>query len=336
MMSSTIVPTPISCRPAVAGGAVLLGVLFSTVASAQPQQGAPGVPQPQVRDRAFLGLQTEDIGDPAEKKGIRVSYIFPHSAAATMGFQLGDEVVALNDVFIDNRAGFIKEVRNNNINGKLRFLIRRSGESMKLTGKIGSYRKTMEAYQGELRKQYAGKPLPTPPSALWWNAKTSAWEEKDHAAAFAGTKDKVSIVFCIDDCKFCMQKKLTKLATMQRVLKQSQADAPVAFVGYFYADGRPLDAAKKAAETVLKSTPLDFPFALTFYPEGSKPDRDRQALLHMHGVSVLNHKGTVDFLQVFGEPEREFFEAYKKALTAITPPSGSGTAPTPPKPGKGS
>ena len=137
-------PPPLQLCAVVLALAALPGftptMAFTPTTMAQPVQQQPR----QAPDRAFLGLETEEFGTGGKVEGIKVVYIYPFSAASEMGFQLGDVVFALNDVIIPDRKTFVREVRRNNIGGKLRFLVTRGTERIKIQGKIGSYRKTME------------------------------------------------------------------------------------------------------------------------------------------------------------------------------------------------
>ena len=286
---------------------------FSRAARAQEPQPQPQ-PQPRAaNDRAFLGLQTEDAGKPGD--GVRVVYVFPHSAAEEMGFRIGDRVIALNDVLIDDRVTFAREVGNNNIGGTLRFLFEREGESLKVNGKIGSYVKTMNAYQEDLRKEHAGKPLPKPPAAIWWNVESKEWDAGVDAEST--TDGKLAVVFSIDDCPFCVGRKLPTMIQMQRILAQTSPDAPVAFKGYFYFEGKSPEESREAAAAVLEKNPVGFPVAVAYYPKDAEPERRKQALLHHHGAAIVGLDGKVTFLQIIGAPEQEFLAAYQKGLAAL-------------------
>jgi hypothetical protein len=175
-----------------------------------------------------------------------------------------------------------------------------------------------------------GKPLPELPGALWWNVASRKWEEGQRGwARFAG---KVTVVFSFDDCPTCKEARLRKLSQMQRIVVSTAPKAPLDMVGIFF-DERPGRSGKeanlKSAEALFDEIPPSFPTGVAFYPGGEVPGEalSSQVIIHQHGTAILDTKGLVTFIQIVGVPEREFFEAYQKALQqtgAWPPPSAKG------------
>lgn len=280
--------------------------VFPPPASAQKQAPA--------EDHAFLGLQTESKIAADPKSGLVVTYIYPGSAAKEIGFQVGDEIRTLNDLFILDRDTFIKELRKENVNAKLRFLIKREGQEVNLQGRIGSYRKTMTAYQDVVRKEMEGKPFPSFPGLIWWNPKTKEWDEK--LSEMGALEGKLSVVFSF--CSGCRKTKLDRISQMKTVLTTTGEKLPVAFAGIFHMKPSKAEDMKAAAE-ILTATPPVIPIAVAFYP-GDKPTpemRNRQVLMENHGVLILDTKGNVKYVQFVDEPEQEFFLAWQKSLEEL-------------------
>lgn len=285
-------------------------VLVFSSAAARAQQQAPGL------DHAFLGLQTEPKSAADPKGGLVVNYIYPGSAAKEIGFQVGDEIRTLNDLLIFDQETFVKELRKENINAKLRITILRGGQEAKLQGRIGSYQKTMSAYQDILRKEMEGKPLPPLPGAVWWNPQTKSWDEKLNG--MDSLQGKLAVVFSFDDCEYCKKKKLERISQMKNVLASTGDKVPVGFAGIFYAS-QTKEKNLKAAADLLTASPPVIPIAVAYYP-GDKPpqeSRDKQALIQNHGLAILDVKGNIKYLQVIGEPDQDFWQVYQKALEEL-------------------
>ncbi len=296
---------------------------LSATTRGQAQQAGPV-------ERPFLGLQTELKNPQDLKSGVIVAYIWPLSAAKEMGFQIGDEIRTLNDVLITDPESFSKEVQKENVNAKLRFQIRRSGEHRKIEGRIGSREKTMKAYQESVRKELAGKPLPPLPGAVWWNPETKNWDEKLDPTA--GLKGKLSVVMSFDDCEVCKEKRYQRLTQMKTLLSKTTGALPLEYLGIFY-DERPGKAGKEAnlktAAALFTSSPPAVPIAVAFYP-GDKPtpaDREKQVLIHNHGVAILNTSGNVEFIQTLGVPDQDFGVAFQKAIQSLVEKAPETTKP---------
>jgi hypothetical protein len=237
-----------------------------------------------------------------------------------MDFKVGDEVVAINDVLTTDQEVFVNEVRKERIGTTLRFLVRRDGQTLKVNGKIGSYNKTMVALQDAARKERIGKPLPPPPAALWWNAATAVWEEKP--GALADLKDKLAVVISFDNCGFCKEEKVKKVAAMKSALQQTAAGAPLAFTGFFFNEARTRDECLKDARELLQAVPVNFPVAVTYFPSPPAPEAKReQVLLTQHGVAILEPKGTVVYLQTYGTLGPDFLAAFQNAARGL--PAGA-------------
>ena len=287
----------------------LLPLILSTPLSGQQLNPA--------EDHPFLGLKTEpkSAGDP--KSGLVVTYIYPASAAKEIGFQPGDEIRTLNDLLIFDQGTFINELRKENVNAKIRLVISRGGQEVKLQGRIGSYQKTMSAYQEILRKEMAGKPLPPLPGAVWWNPQTKGWDEKPNEAG--SLQGRLSVVFSFDDCASCKKKKLERISQMKSVLDSAGDKVPVGFAGFFYGFNQTKEKNLKAATDLLTASPPVIPIAVAYYP-GDKPPRDsqeKQFLIENHGVAILDTKGNIKYLQILGEPEQEFWQVYQKGLEEL-------------------
>ncbi len=279
---------------------------------APPEQAAP-------KDFGFLGIQTEPKtpGDP--KGGIVVTYVNPASSAKEMGFQVGDEILTLNDMMVSDRETFVDALRKENVNAKLRFRLRRGGETIPLTGRIGSYVKTMKAFQEMLRKAYVGKPFPELPALTWWDPEAKRWApQRDDWGRLRG---KVAVVFSFDDCPSCTEVLLQRIADTKEALSSAALAGLVTSAGIYY-DERPgkagKDACAKSAEALFLKVQPNFPVAVAHYPEDkvSAQGREKQFLIHNHGVVVLDSKGVVKYLQILGRAGSEFSSAYKAEIAA--------------------
>ena len=76
------------------------------------------------------------------------------------------------------------------------------------------------------------------------------------------------------------------------------------------------DASVKASTAMFTSFPPAIEVAVAYYPDGqpTPEQKDRDVLIHRHGVAILDTKGNVQYIQTLGLPDQEFFRAYKKAL----------------------
>ena len=279
---------------------------------------APGVAQePHAKDRAFLGLETQLKVPGDESSGLVVVYVFPKSAALEMGFQVGDEILTLNDLRVMNPAAWRKELQRENVNAKLRFQIRRKGKVMKVKGRIGSRQQTLSAYQEKVRGETLGKPLPPLPAALWWNTEKKGWEERENGMDFL--RGKVAVVISFDSCKVCRTSRLERIAAMKNRLDTQGKEESIAFAGIFFQAerGRMDKEANLASSTAMfTSFPPSIPVAVAYYPNGqpTPEEKDRDVLIHHHGLAVLDTKGNVQYIQTLGLPDQEFFQAYRKAI----------------------
>ena len=175
----------------------------------------------------------------------------------------------------------------------------------------------MKAYQESIRKELSGKPLPPLPGAAWWNPETKKWDEK--LDPMAGLKGKLSVIMSFDDCEICKEKRYLRLTQMKTLLSKTTGALPLEYVGIFY-DERPGKAGKEAnlktATALIASSPPAVPIAVAFYP-GDKPtpaDREKQVLIHNHGVAILGTSGNVEFIQTLGVPDQDFGVAFQKAI----------------------
>ncbi len=269
----------------------------------------------QATDRAFLGISTEPS---SETGGLRVSYVFPASAAETMGIRIGDHVLLVNDVKVPTPADLSRELRTENVGAKLRLLILRDGKRQRISGKIGSHSKTMQAFQGRRRKALIGKPLPVPPSVTWWNGTTKTWEDKPDA--LKPSKGRISVVFSFDECTVCRTQRLGRFAMMGKLLEQS-APGSIDFRGLYFKEGAAKKASLTAARELFEEIPTTFPVGVASYGDAAPTpeSRLRNVVLHQHGVAILGADGNVAYLQIHGFPENEFYNAFKKLSTPPQP-----------------
>jgi hypothetical protein len=103
------------------------------------------------------GIETETR--PGGEPGVFVAYIHPMSPAKEIGFQIGDELRAVNDVLIATPEAFVKEIRAQNIGAKLRFLIRRGGQDVRVEGRLGATRRRCS-------------PTRRPSVRRWWESRS--------------------------------------------------------------------------------------------------------------------------------------------------------------------
>ncbi len=272
-------------------------------------------------DRAFLGISTESS---SETGGLRITYVFPASAAESMGLRIDDHVLLVNDVRVATPEDLTRELRTENIDAKLRLVVLKDGKRERVSGKLGSYTKTMQKFQDERRKAMIGKPFPAPPSVAWWNVATKSWESK--ADALEPRAGHVTVVFSFDGCQKCQTQRLGRFATMARVLEQSAGATPVDFRGIYFGEGASSEASRTAAQALFEAVPASFPLGFASYGDSAPTpeSRLRNVVLHQHGVAILDTAGNVAYLQIHGVPEAEFYSAFKKVFTAAKP-SGSGT-----------
>ncbi len=282
-------------------------VIAQTPQTAPPQQTAP-------RDRPFLGLQT--IAAENADRGIDVQYVFPGSAAESMGFRIGDRVLALNDVVLRTREGFINELRGENVGATLRFIIQRDGKKQALRGKIGSYTKTMRAYEKVLQSKQLGKPLPKYPPIEWWDAESMSFKKNPQGLETTG---KPAVIFSFDGCPNCRQRRIGKLSAMAQTLEGF--GSPAEFRGIYFVPEPDLDKARAAAKKLYSGLKTTIPMGIALYTKESQDvsKRDDHAVLHQHGVAILDEKGTVQYLQVHGLPEQVFWGAFQRILKLETP-----------------
>ena len=292
---------------------VLLLTLLAPI-FVRAQTTAPAAPP----DRAFLGAYSEPIDRAKKDSGLRVTYIYPHSTAAEIDLRIGDEIIALNNVLIKNRDTFVAELRNNNVNGTVRFLVRRDGEKVKLKGKIKGYRKTMGLVQDGLRKKLYGKPLAKQPEVRLWNPKTKKLEpSKEPLAQLAG---KIGMIVWYDDCNYCQTKRYQFLQNMQLRTAAAPTPVPLSFAGLYFSDRQHeqspqanLDGAAKLYGTKTPS----FTAGAVHFPNKSPAPADRHDSLYIynHGVALLDPEGKLAYLQIFDAPnQREIQQAMAQVL----------------------
>lgn len=273
-------------------------------------------------DRAFLGISTESS---SETGGLRITYVFPGSAAESMGLVIDDQVLLVNDVRVATPEDLTRELRNENIDAKLRLVVLKDGKRERVTGKLGSYSKTMQKFQDERRIAMVGKPFPAPPAVAWWNGATKSWEAK--ADALTPRAGHITVVFSFDGCQKCQTQRLGRFATMARVLEQSAGATPVDFRGIYFREGASREESRTAAQALFEAIPTTFPLGVVSYDETAPTpeSRLRNVVLHQHGVAILDAGGNVAYLQIHGPPETEFYNAFKKMFAPANPTAPGAT-----------
>lgn len=290
---------------------VLLGAFTLTLPFAAAQDTAAPAAPAAPADRAFLGLYTESISDDPNTFGLRVTHVVHYSSASRIGIQLGDVVLTVNDVLLSTPEDLGREIQGLNINSRIRFNLKRGDEKLRLEGKLGSLQQTMAAYQSRVRKQQQGKPFPKPPAMVWWNPEKKEFEErKEGLSSLHGIP---TILFSFDDCSYCQRHKYNKFGQLQKQLA-SLSTPDVQIAGIFFKEGATKEESTELLKKLLAATPFDLPLAVAFYPEPTKFDRDRNAVLHRHGTAVLDAEGKVTYVQIYGALESEFVQAYQATL----------------------
>ena len=281
-------------------------------------------------DGPFVGLNTEAVGN---QQGVRVTYVFPGSAAESMGLKIGDEILLLNDVRIPTPSALSSELRGENIGATLRMVILRDGKRQSIKGKIGSRAKTMKTFQERMRKSMMGKPLPPPPAVTWWNKTDKSWE--DRPEAMKHHKGHLSVMFSFDGCKACRNYRLNRFSAMARVLEQTPSAQLVDFRGLYFRETESKEASLKSAQALFEAAQPVFPVGAAYYEKTAPTpaSRIKNVLLHHHGVAILDGNGNVAYLQTHGFPEREFYAAYQQLLSTsqesskTKPPGQTGKSP---------
>ncbi len=95
-------------------------------------------------DVAYLGVHHEaprpttiDHNRLDAHQGVEVINVFEHSAAALMGIQAGDVILAINGAPIANGLDLRKEITRNLVGDPVSAVIRRNGEDIELNGNFG-------------------------------------------------------------------------------------------------------------------------------------------------------------------------------------------------------
>jgi hypothetical protein len=298
-----------------------------------PAAGAEEPPRPSPKDRpvgagpndrAYLGIETETKsgGEP----GVFVAYIHPMSPAKEMGFQIGDELRAVNDVLISTPEAFVKEIRAQNIGARLRFLLRRGGQDTRIEGRLGSYTKTMLAYQESLRKEMVGKPLPPPPAPLWWDVSQKTWKERQ--GVIDGFKGRHTLIFSFDDCPQCKRDRYQKILQLKNLLEAVTPGLPLAFAGVFFRPAKTKEENLAAAAALFTDQPPPFPVAIANHASArpTPEEREKHVFFQNHGTAILDPNGNVRYLQIHDVPGEEFSKAYQAVIQEIGAARGGAPA----------
>ncbi len=288
----------------------------------------PVVAQQQPNDSPHLGVFTKPIRPGDLESGLRIAYIFPQSAAEAMGLQVGDEIVTLDDAQVPNRRELTKQLRSQNkVGTKVRFVIRRNGEKIKVKGKLGSWRKTMGNFQSVTRKRLYGKPLPPLPPISWWDPKAQNWAEK--ADGLAHLKGKLGIIFSFDDCARCVPKRYEFFQGLKTRGRSLPLD-PLDYVGLYQSSAQDeKGVTSEHAAALFKGKPPEFPVAVVLAPEKPISPEERTKLLYVlqHGIVVLDREGIVRYVQIMDEPGHDFRKALAEIIKDLQKTSSSGNKP---------
>jgi hypothetical protein len=320
--------------------------------------GRPVAAQSTPPDFAFLGITTESIEPGNAESGLRVTYVFPESTAKSIGLQVDDEIVVLNDVLIRNLDKFIVLLRKEKIGATIRFNVRRKVakdgaapesavvENVALRGKIGSYRKSMTFLQSAVRERLVGKPLPEFPPLKWWDPAKGTWKDEPFDLR-KSSEGKVTVIFGFDSMVEIQKRadgslfipNYPKFNSAAKALAETQPNGPFSFVGLFRDDKLKTEKGETAmldsAAKLLAETPPLFTAGAVLFPDALKAeDRENLFFLRNRGVLILDAKGIVRFVQVFDEPGADFFEAFKAQLAAEGVELPGAKRPAPPQPAK--
>ena len=267
--------------------------------------------QPPKPDRGFLGVTSKNVPN---GQGVEVTYIYPTSAAETLGFALGDHVFLVNDVRVKNQQDFSNELRGENAGATMRFVVKRDGKTVRIKGKLGGYQKTMAQFEQRVRKEMLGKPLPKIPGLRWWNVETVGWYEKD--TGINSLKGRVVLLFAYDNCPTCESQRFAPLTEWAGLLrKDAQSDDDVALVGLYFAQGNSSKVGQQSASILYEATEPKFHATFARYPKDYKADWAKQAFLQHHGMTLIDDEGIVRYVQILGRPGTEISQAFAAALT---------------------
>lgn len=298
-------------------------------------------------DFAFLGVMTKSIRDGDPKSGLRVTYVFPHSAAEEMGLRAGDEIFTLNDIIIEELDQLTEELRREKIDATIRFRVRREGEEspIALAGKIGSYKKTIKLFEDDLRERFVGKPLPKLPPIRWWDATKNDWSESTEFEKLI--EGKVAIVFGCNGFtqvtrrpdKSAFVPNWPKFRTAATALRRALPGGPFVFVGLFHderlrtKEGE--EAMLRSAAELFRTDVPPFPVGVALFPEDMEAeDREGSFFIRNRGVAMLDKEGKLryltvldDYVQVRDDPGTEFLGTLQKLLAEAGAPLPLGGSP---------
>lgn len=264
-------------------------------------------------DRGFLGISSKNVPG---NHGVVVTYIFPTSSAETLGFQLGDQIILVNDVRIKNQVQFSQELRAENPNATMRFVVKRNGKLERIRGKLGSYKKTMARFQVRVQQHMLGKPLPKLPRLYWWDTEKLDWS--DNKEGIDRFKGRITVLFAYDNCPRCEGDRYAPLqGWTDRVLSDVATDDTVSMVGVFFGNGEPLKNTLEDASVLYEGTTPKFEAALAHYPATQKLDWLNQAFLRQHGIVLVDEEGIVRYVQVNGPLGPAVNQAFSAMLTRL-------------------
>lgn len=259
--------------------------------------------EPPPTDYATLGVQVERI----EPRGVRITYVYPGSAALAMGARAGDEVVELNGAEVQDPDSFARGLRRREvgIGSPVRLLIRRGPETVELKGEMGSWRATRQAFTGSCRRELVGKPF-LPAANLAWP------DGQDGLMALRG---KVGVVVCFDECRDCVDGKWKVIREMRAALERTSGVPEwLGFAGIYSRVDLTKEENRAARAKLMRKHPGSFPVGLWAYPGDRIPldSAGREPLVHVHGVALLDPEGKLLHLDL-GNPGEEFLKAFQAA-----------------------
>ena len=99
------------------------------------------------------------------------------------------------------------------------------------------------------------------------------------------------------------------------------APGSIDFRGLYFKEGAAKKDSLTAARELFEAIPTTFPLGVTSYGDAAPTpeSRLRNVVLHQHGVAILGPDGNVAYLQIYGYPENEFYNAFKKLYTPEQP-----------------
>ncbi len=271
--------------------------------SAAEERASPQKKRP-ITDYPNLGVQLRPIRPGQENEGARINFIYPASSAKEMGLQVGDEVLEIDGLQVDDRKFLSDRIRKKAIGAPLRLKVRRQGKILELEGERGSFQKVREAFLEQCRKELRGKPF-LPGCQLVWP------DKEDGLRALRG---KVAVVISFDNCSRCMGSwRLVQARSFD--LQRLQQDW-VGFCGIYFNIDKPFSQNLEMRNEVLLRYPVKFPVAVARYPRDEVPPDSayHDSLIQYHGAAILDPEGKLLYQELFSFQGPPLGENFSKAL----------------------